>query len=103
MSNVVLEAMACGLAVIASRVPGNDELVQEGETGFLFDLQKPDSLLNAFGQLMNDRDLCARLGANARNCVTKKFSWSNVAQAYLALFPTNSMPSSAADPSSGVS
>ena len=103
MSNVVLEAMACGLAVIASRVPGNDELVQEGETGFLFDLQKPDSLLNAFGQLMNDRDLCARLGANARNCVTKKFSWSKVAQAYLALFPTNSMPSSAADPSSGLS
>src|SRR5436190_17936205 len=80
MSNVVLEAMACGLAVIASRVPGNDELVQEGETGFLFDLQKPDSLLNAFGQLMNDRDLCARLGANPRNCVTKKFSWSKVAQ-----------------------
>jgi len=95
--------MACGLPVIASRVPGNDELVRESETGFLFDLQEPDSLMNAFGQLMIDRDLCTRLGANARSRVTKNFSWSNVAQAYLALFPSNSMPSSSADASSGLS
>ena len=103
MSNVVLEAMACGLPVIASRVPGNDEIVREGESGFLFDLQEPDSLMNAFEQLMNDRDLCARLGANARDRVSKNFSWSNVAQAYLALFPRNSMPPSSADSSSGLS
>ena len=103
MSNVVLEAMACGLPVIASRVAGNDELVREGETGFLFDLQEPASLINAFRQLMSDRALRARLGAAARNRVTKNFSWSNVAKAYLALFPRNSVPSSSAAPSSGLS
>src|SRR5258708_36941342 len=103
MPNVILVGMACALPVIASRVPGNEELVRDGATGFLFDLQEPDSLMNAIGQLMNDRDLCARLGTNARNRVTKNFSWSNVAQAYLALFPRNSFPSSSADPSSGLS
>jgi glycosyltransferase involved in cell wall biosynthesis len=86
MPNVVLEAMACGLPVVASKVPGNEELVLDGETGFLFDLEAPNALMNRLKQLADDRDLCSRLGRRAQSHATTTFSWGNVAQAYLALF-----------------
>jgi glycosyltransferase involved in cell wall biosynthesis len=37
MSNVILEALASGLPVIASKIPGNDELIEDGKNGFLFE------------------------------------------------------------------
>lgn len=82
MPNVVLEAMACGLPVIASNVPGNAELVVNGETGFLFDLEQPATLLEAINHFLNDRMLALKLGTNGRARVIAKFSWRSVAQAY---------------------
>ena len=85
MPNVVLEAMASGLPVIASKVPGNDALVVDGETGFLFDLQEPDGLLAALRR-MDDVDLRRRMGVNGRARAMAEFSWRSVAQAYMEIF-----------------
>jgi len=87
MSNVVLEAMACGVPVIASRVPGNDELVSDGDTGFLFDLREPAALVSALAQL-RDEGLRRRLGTSARNRAANFCSWNNVARQYVELFST---------------
>jgi glycosyltransferase involved in cell wall biosynthesis len=87
MSNVVLEAMACGLPVIASRVPGNEELVLDGETGFLFHLGKPATLLSALAQL-RDPNLRRRMGISARNRAMNFYSWNNAARQYADLFST---------------
>ncbi|MEP7016000.1 MAG: glycosyltransferase family 4 protein [Verrucomicrobiota bacterium] len=80
MPNVVLEAMACGLPVIASNVPGNNELVLSGETGLLFDLQQPDSFLGAIDRLLHERSQRLRMGSMAREHVRANYSWRNVAQ-----------------------
>jgi glycosyltransferase involved in cell wall biosynthesis len=85
MPNVVLEAMACGLPVIASRVPGNEELVLDGDTGFLFDLREPAALVSALARL-RDASLRRRMGTSARDRAANFRSWTNVARRYAELF-----------------
>jgi glycosyltransferase involved in cell wall biosynthesis len=86
MPNVVLEAMACGLPVIASNVPGNDTLVLHGETGLLFELNDPTALAAALVKLQ-DGDLRLRMGRSARRRALEFFPWEAVALRYMELFP----------------
>jgi len=79
--------MACGVPVIASRVPGNDELVLDGDTGFLFDLREPAALVSALAQL-RDAGLRRRMGTSARNRALNFCSWHNVARQYVELVST---------------
>jgi glycosyltransferase involved in cell wall biosynthesis len=89
MPNVVLEAMACGLPIIASRVPGNDSVVRPGETGWLFDLDRPDAFRKALREMMENRERASRMGQKGRAWVVDDFSWRRVAQAYADLFSTS--------------
>ena len=66
LSNAVLEYMACSLPVVATRVGGNPDLVEDGENGFLVDVGDVDALTDRIGRLAADRDLAARLGAASR-------------------------------------
>jgi glycosyltransferase involved in cell wall biosynthesis len=59
---VVLEAMAAGRPVIASRIGGLPDMVVDGETGMLIPPDDPDALRTALERLLADRELCERLG-----------------------------------------
>ncbi|MHC1713196.1 MAG: glycosyltransferase family 4 protein [Solidesulfovibrio sp.] len=85
MPNAVLEAMASGLPVAATRISGNEELVADGETGFLVPPDDPASLAFALARLIGDVSLCRRLGAAGREKVVREYSWSVVAKRYLTL------------------
>jgi sugar transferase (PEP-CTERM/EpsH1 system associated) len=86
VSNTVLEAMACGLPVIASATGGNVELVAAGETGALVPPGDPGALAEAIAQYVSDparRRLC---GARARERAVAQFSIGTMLASYRALY-----------------
>lgn len=85
--NVVLEAMATGLPVVASDTPGNRSVICEGENGLLFPLSDPAALRAALARLAADRPYAGRLGAAGRQRAERDFSWLRAAQSYLELLP----------------
>jgi glycosyltransferase involved in cell wall biosynthesis len=70
----VLEAMASGLPVVATRVGGVPELVRDGETGILVPADDPAALAAAVERLAGDRSLRSRLGEAGFTRVTTEFS-----------------------------
>jgi glycosyltransferase involved in cell wall biosynthesis len=78
--NVVLEAQACGKAVIATRVGGTPELIKDGETGLLVESSDAVGLAAALRRLKGDRAFCQQLGDQARHhIITHDLSWKGSA------------------------
>jgi len=71
--NVLLEAMAMGLPVVATRVSGIPELVQHRHNGLLVEADDPAALADAVEQLADSPALGAQLGREARRTVTTRF------------------------------
>jgi starch synthase len=76
---VNLEAMACGTAVVASRVGGIPEVVADGETGLLVPPDDPAALAAALNRLVADQDLAAAMGARGRDRAVAEFGWPSIA------------------------
>ena len=71
-SNAILEAMQAGVPVIASDIPGNRELVRDGETGILFPVGDVDRLMRLSNQLLQDETMRQRMIEAARNQVLEE-------------------------------
>lgn len=85
MPNAVLEAMASGLPVLASRIAGNEELVAQGETGFLVPPEDVPALQSALAALLADEKNLQRMGAAARQKAEAQYSWRSVGEEYLKM------------------
>lgn len=72
-ANVVIEAAAAGIAVVATRSGGIPELVEEGETGVLVDRASPDQIAEWLLRLKADESLRHRLGARGRTRAGERF------------------------------
>lgn len=86
LSNALLEAMASGLAVLASRVGGTAEAVSEGRSGLLFESGERVGLEKQLRRMLVETDLAARLGREARQTALERYSLSGVAKMYVALY-----------------
>jgi len=85
-SNSLIEAMACALPVIATRVGGNLDAIVDGESGLLVPVQDPAALMAAISRLRDDAALRQRLGTTARSRVQALFSLDTCVQRYLKLY-----------------
>jgi glycosyltransferase involved in cell wall biosynthesis len=86
MPNVVLEAMACGLPVIATSIAGNEELITHGKTGLLVPPEDSINLMEALSALLSNPEQCKQMGVAGRTRVKEHFTWRGVALQYVELF-----------------
>jgi glycosyltransferase involved in cell wall biosynthesis len=77
----VLEAMAAGKPVVATRVGGNPEAVEDGVTGLLVPPRDAEALAGAIGSLAHDPRRAARMGEEARGRLRQRFSLEAAVQA----------------------
>lgn len=82
----ILEAMACGLPVIASNVGDVADMVKEGETGFLIDKGDYQTLAERINQLLSDEALRIRMGKNARSLVVENYSLETMGRKTLEVY-----------------
>lgn len=85
MGSVLLDALAFGVPVAATRAGGIPEIVADGETGVLAAVSNPDALAQAIARLLGDPDLRARMGAAAR-ARAARFSMERTAELTLAVY-----------------
>jgi glycosyltransferase involved in cell wall biosynthesis len=86
ISLTLLEAMARGLPVVATRVGGNPEVVAEGETGVLVPARDADALAAAIAALVRDPEAGRRLGAAGRRQVEAHFDIRRMVAGYEMLY-----------------
>ena len=82
----ILEAMACGVPVVATAVGGIPEQVTEGQTGFLVPPRDPEAMANRTEQLLTDQELWRRTSANAADQASRRFGLDRQAESYLSWY-----------------
>jgi sugar transferase (PEP-CTERM/EpsH1 system associated) len=86
ISNTILEAMASGLPVIATRVGGNPELVFEGKTGALVPAGDPEAMARAILAYARDPEQARAAGQAGRVAIERRFSMKAMMEAYRGLY-----------------
>jgi len=83
---VVLEAMAAGVPVVAARVGGVPELVEDSRTGLLFDPLAPVEIARVCRRVLDDADLAARLAAAGKREAETRFHPERIAARHLEIY-----------------
>jgi glycosyltransferase involved in cell wall biosynthesis len=82
----LMEAMAAGVPVVGTRIPGISDLIDDAQTGLIFDVGATEQLEECLNRLSLDHALREGLALNANRRVTESFSASAMAVNYLCLY-----------------
>ncbi len=86
LSIAMLEGMAAGVPIVATRVGGTPELVTDGVTGLLVPPHAPAELASAMARVLEEEALARALARSARETIAARFSFEEMAAAYEALY-----------------
>jgi glycosyltransferase involved in cell wall biosynthesis len=78
-SLATIEAAACGLPIVASKINGAEDFVVPGDTGFFIE-HDPEQIAEVLGRLVDSAADRIRMGANARRVVEQHYTWDQVAK-----------------------
>lgn len=86
MSTAIMQAMACCKSIIASDVPGINNMIIHNQTGLLVPAKNAEALSNAIQQLINNRQMCEFLAENACTFATENYSNKKMLRRYNEIF-----------------
>ncbi len=86
MSNALLEAMACGLPCVATRVSGSEDIISDTVNGLLVEPEQPAEMARALRRIVEDADLAQRLGQAGRTSVVRDYQLNSVVEQCLEVY-----------------
>lgn len=86
LPNAIMEAMACGLPVVATEIGGIPEVVKDGENGILIDKKNVKSIVHSLEKLIENKSMCRKMGEHGRITIEEKFSWNNSAKKLIEIY-----------------
>jgi glycosyltransferase involved in cell wall biosynthesis len=86
MPNTVLEGMACGLPVVATRASGLEELVRDGVNGYLVDINDTAAMAKKLAELLQNPHERQRMGKQSRKIAENEFAWEFIAEQYVDVY-----------------
>ena len=88
MPNSLLEALSCGLPVLASRIDGITDIVTHTVDALLFEARNREQLRECIDLVLNDPNIASRLGTSGRDTVERRFSQKTMVDEYYRLLTT---------------
>lgn len=86
LPKVLIEAAACGRAVVTTDVPGCRDAIEPGKTGLLVPVKDPLALANAIQSLIDDPELCYSMGQAGRALAEREFAIEKIVDAHLNIY-----------------
>ena len=86
MPKSLLEAAACGRAVVTTDVPGCRDAILDGRTGILVQLQNSSELTNGIKKLLSNQKLLNKMGREGRKLAENKFDINKVVKLHLEIY-----------------
>jgi glycosyltransferase involved in cell wall biosynthesis len=86
LPTVLLEAMSCGLPVVATDVCGNKEVISSGVNGFLVPPKSPKVMADVILWLLENDPVRERVGKAARKTIEERYTWDRITDNVLAAY-----------------